>query len=158
MTLEQIVIGLIRIAGSLPVLRWTLAGAIVAILVDFSDLFWMGFLDLGGLGNYQAFDKWIDIVYMLAFLWVANRWSGIERTVAIGLFGFRMIGFITFELTGARPILLAFPNIFEFASIKGLFELTAASPLAVIVPGVTVLPVVVEVLQHNNFTLLAVAP
>jgi|TARA_B100001964_G_scaffold71420_1_gene81005 hypothetical protein len=113
-TLEQIVIGLIRIAGSLPVLRWTLAGAIVAILVDFSDLFWMGFLDLGGLGNYQAFDKWIDIVYMLAFLWVAYRWSGIERTVAIGLFGFRMIGFITFELTGARPILLAFPNIFEF--------------------------------------------
>ncbi|MDA1278836.1 MAG: hypothetical protein O3B95_02170 [Chloroflexi bacterium] len=57
MTLEQLVIGLIRIAGSLPVLRWAFAGALIAIVVDFSDLFWMGVLDLGGLRNYQAFDK-----------------------------------------------------------------------------------------------------
>ena len=114
MTLEQIVIGLIRVAGSLPVLRWAFAGALIAIVVDFSDLFWMGFLDLGGLGNYQAFDKWIDLVYMIAFLWVAYRWRGIERTVAIALFAFRMIGFATFELTGSRMVLLAFPNVFEF--------------------------------------------
>lgn len=114
MTLEQIVIGLIRVAGSLPVLRWAFAGALIAIVVDFSDLFWMGFLDLGGLGNYQAFDKWIDLVYMIAFLWVAYRWKGIERKVAIALFAFRMIGFATFELTGSRMVLLAFPNVFEF--------------------------------------------
>jgi hypothetical protein len=114
MTLEQLVIGLIRVAGSLPVLRWALAGAIIAIVVDFSDLFWMGVLDLGGLRNYQAFDKWADIVYMLTFLWVANRWVGPERTIALALFGFRMIGFIAFEITGNRPILLIFPNVFEF--------------------------------------------
>ncbi|MDP6666059.1 MAG: hypothetical protein QF357_01525 [Dehalococcoidia bacterium] len=114
MTLEQVVIGLIRIAGSLPVLRWALAGALIAIVVDFSDLFWMGVLDFGGLGNYQAFDKWIDLVYMLTFLWVANRWNGPERTVTLGLFAFRMIGFIAFEFTGARPVLLVFPNVFEF--------------------------------------------
>ena len=114
MTLEQLVIGLIRVAGSLPVLRWAFAGALIAIVVDFSDLFWMGLLDLGGLGNYQAFDKWLDLVYMFTFLWVANRWNGPERTIAIGLFAFRMIGFVAFEATGARPVLLFFPNVFEF--------------------------------------------
>ena len=114
MTLEQLVIGLIRIAGSLPVLRWAFAGALIAIVVDFSDLFFMAVIDLGGLGDYQAFDKWIDLVYMFAFLWVANRWSGPERTIAIALFAFRMIGFVTFELTGLRPVLLVFPNVFEF--------------------------------------------
>jgi hypothetical protein len=114
MTLEQVVIGLIRIAGSLPVLRWAFAGALIAIAVDFSDLFWMEVLDLGGLNGYQAFDKWLDSVYMLTFLWVATRWTGPERTVAIALFAFRMIGFIGFEITHARPVLLAFPNVFEF--------------------------------------------
>lgn len=114
MTLEQLVIGLIRVAGSLPVLRWAFAGALIAIVVDFSDLFFMGVLDLGGLRNYQAFDKWLDIVYMLTFLWVANKWTGPDRKIALALFGFRMIGFIGFELTGNRPILLIFPNVFEF--------------------------------------------
>ena len=79
MTLEQLIIGLIRIAGSLPVLRWALVGALIAIVVDFSDLFFMAVIDLGGLGDYQAFDKWIDLVYMFGFLWVANRWSGLTR-------------------------------------------------------------------------------
>jgi hypothetical protein len=55
------------------VLRWAFAGALIAIAVDFSDLFWMGVLDLGGLQNYQTFDKWADVVYMLTFLWVANK-------------------------------------------------------------------------------------
>lgn len=95
-------------------LRWAFAGALIAIAVDFSDLFWMGVLDLGGLQNYQTFDKWADVVYMLTFLWVANKWEGPERKIAIALFAFRMIGFVTFELTQIRPILLAFPNVFEF--------------------------------------------
>jgi len=114
MTLEQLVIGLIRVAGSLPVLRWAFAGALIAVGVDFSDLFWMNALKLGGLGNYQAFDKWLDLVYMVTFLWVALRWSGLARNVAVGLFAFRMIGFIAFEVTQARPVLLVFPNVFEF--------------------------------------------
>jgi len=114
MTLEQLIIGLIRVAGSLPVLRWAFAGALIAIVVDFSDLFFMGVLDLGGLRNYQVFDKWLDLVYMLTFLWVANKWAGPERTIALALFGFRMIGFVAFELTQERFILIVFPNVFEF--------------------------------------------
>ena len=120
MTLEMWIIAAARVAGSLPVLRWAFFGAILAILVDFSDLFMMNLIQLGGVTNYQTFDKWIDQVYMLTFLWVAVRqWDGPGRTVAIWLFGFRLIGFATFEVMSAgggdvRWILMVFPNVFEF--------------------------------------------
>ncbi len=98
----------------MPVLRWAFVGALIAILIDFSDLFWRSWLDLGGIPNYQSFDKWMDLVYMVTSLIVALRWSGLVRQVAIGLFAYRMIGVVSFELTGARAVLLAFPNVFEF--------------------------------------------
>jgi hypothetical protein len=59
-TAEILVIAAIRIAGSLPVLRWPLAGGILAVLVDLSDLLLRDVLDLGGVGDYQALDKWLD--------------------------------------------------------------------------------------------------
>ena len=114
MTLEQIIIGLIRIAGSLPVLRWAFAGALIAVAVDFSDLFFREWLDLGGVPDYQSFDKWLDLVYMATFFIVALRWEGVPRTIAIALFALRIVGVVTFEVTGSRYVLLAFPNVFEF--------------------------------------------
>ena len=80
MTAEELIISAARIAGALLVLRWAFAGAVAAILIDFSDLFMMNLLDLGGVRNYQALDKWLDLAYMLTFLWVALRWSGPRET------------------------------------------------------------------------------
>lgn len=114
MTLEQLIIGLVRVGGSLFVLRWAFTGAVIAILVDFSDLFMKNLIDLGGLGDYQSFDKALDLVYMVAFLVVALRWRPLERNVAIVLFAYRMAGVAVFEVTGTRMTLLAFPNVFEF--------------------------------------------
>ena len=114
MTIEELVIILARIVGSLPVLQWAFAGAIIAILVDFSDLFMMNLLDLGGIRDYQAFDKLADLAYMVTFLFVAFRWSGIPRNVAIALFAFRIIGVGVFELVAWRGVLLFFPNLFDF--------------------------------------------
>jgi hypothetical protein len=113
LTLEVLVIGAIRILGSLPVLRWPLAGGILAILVDLSDLLLRDVLDLGGIPDYQSFDKWVDQVYLGAFLVVALRWSGPERAISVGLYLFRLVGFVAFELTGERALLLLFPNVFE---------------------------------------------
>ncbi len=96
-------------------LRWAFAGAVLAILVDFSDLFQKNLLHLGGVGNYQEFDKWADLVYMLTFLYVALKWNGVTRNVAVGLFGFRIIGMVAFEITSSRAVLIAFPNLFEFS-------------------------------------------
>jgi len=112
-TAEILVIAAIRICGSLPVLRWPLAGGILAILVDLSDLLLRDVLELGGVGDYQTLDKWLDQVYMATFLVVALRWSGVARTVAVALYAYRMVGFVLFELTADRGLLLVFPNVFE---------------------------------------------
>lgn len=114
--MEAVVIGLIRVAGSLPVLRWAFVGGLIAVFTDLSDLFWREWLDLGGIGDYQGWDKWMDQVYMALFLVVALRsWTGWERRIAAGLFVYRLVGFAAFEAgVGDRGILLYFPNVFEF--------------------------------------------
>jgi len=113
MTVEVLVIAAFRIAGSLPVLRWPLAGALLALVVDLADLLLRDVLDLGGIPDYQSLDKWLDQVYMACFLVVALRWQGAERTIAATLYSFRLVGFIGFELTADRNLLLLFPNVFE---------------------------------------------
>lgn len=113
MTTEMWVIAAVRITGSLPVLRWPFWGAVLALLIDLSDLFMMNLLHLGGVRGYQSFDKWLDQVYMAAFLVVAFRWETVPRLVAAGLYGYRLIGFAAFEATHERAILIAFPNLFE---------------------------------------------
>ena len=92
MTLEVVVVGLYRILGSLPTLKWPLAGGLLAIFVDLTDLFWFNVLDLGGVPDYQMFDKLADQVYLA----VALRWTGPERTISIVLYAFRIIGFVAF--------------------------------------------------------------
>jgi hypothetical protein len=124
MTAEMWIIAAVRIAGSLPVLRWPFYGAVLAILVDLSDLFMMNLLHLGGVRDYQSFDKYLDQVYMLCFLAVALRWSGPARDIAVGLYIYRLAGFVAFELTGERDVLLLFPNFFEvwFLLVAGLYH------------------------------------
>ena len=101
-----------RVATALPTLRWPFAGALLAIVADFSDLFLMD--AIGGIEDYQRLDKLCDLAYMLVFLKVALGWSGLERAVAVALFAYRMIGEVVFEVTAARWTLLVFPNVFEF--------------------------------------------
>src|SRR5437588_25470 len=110
----MLVIGAYRVAGALPVLRWPFAGALVALLTDFTDLFLMDWL--GGIPDYQRFDKVCDLAYMATFTVVALRWKPRERNVALGLLGLRLVGDVAFELTAAREVLFAFPNLFEFWS------------------------------------------
>ena len=124
MTTEMWVIAAVRIAGSLPVLRWPLWGAVIAMMFDLSDLFMMNLLHLGGVHDYQSFDKWLDQVYMLTFLIVAFRWEALPRTIAAALYAYRAAGFIAFEATGERAILIAFPNLFEawYLLVAGIRE------------------------------------
>jgi hypothetical protein len=66
------------------------------------------------VSSYQTFDKWLDQFYMACFLIVVLRWPDPARAIAVGLYGVRMVGFAAFEVTGAREVLVAFPNLFEF--------------------------------------------
>jgi hypothetical protein len=112
--MAKLIVGTIRILGALPVLRWAFVGAIIAILVDASDVFLLDLLDMKAMGGYQQFDKLADQAYAFTFLLVALRWQGLRRNVAVGLYAWRMVGFVAFEATGARWLLLVFLNLFEF--------------------------------------------
>ena len=112
--MEIVIIGTVRVLGALPVLRWAFVGAIIAILVDTSDIFLMNLIDLGGLGSYHRFDKYADQAYAVTFLVAALRWRGPARNVAVALFAYRLVGIVAFEATGQRILLLFFPNLFEF--------------------------------------------
>ena len=119
--MEELVVGALRVLISLSVLRWAYVGGWAVILIDLADYYVVGLLslagldlNLGGIGNYQVFDKTLDLVYMAVFLAVALRWEGPARSVAVNLFLFRLAGIAVFAATGARLVLLAFPNVFEF--------------------------------------------
>jgi hypothetical protein len=114
MTTEEIIIAVVRVLGSLPVLRWPFAGGILAVLTDLSDLFLKNLLHEGGVRDYQEFDKWLDQVYMLTFLAVALRWQAVPRNIAVALYLYRLAGFAVFEVTQERDLLILFPNLFEF--------------------------------------------
>ena len=63
--------------------------------------------------DYHSSDKILDsyfLVFMAAYSW--RRWRGLEKNIAQGLFGWRMIGFVAFQMTGTRWLLLIFPNLF----------------------------------------------
>jgi hypothetical protein len=111
---EELIISIVRIVGSMPVLFFPFLGSILAILVDLSDLFLMGFINMGGVSNYQKLDKFLDLFYMGLFLIVSLRWDPREKFISIGLFVFRMLGVILFFIFNIRIILVFFPNVFEF--------------------------------------------
>ena len=112
MTWQVVVFVAYRVATALPTLRWPLAGALVALVGDFCDLFLMD--AIGGIADYQRLDKLCDLAYLAVFLLVSLRWTGLERGVAAALFAYRLIGDALFEITGDRLVLLVFPNVFEF--------------------------------------------
>ena len=68
MTLEELIISVVRIFASLIVFKFNLLGGLLVILIDFSDLFMMNLISLGGVRNYQALDKLLDLFYISFFL------------------------------------------------------------------------------------------
>lgn len=114
MSLEELLISIFRLISALPVLIYPFAGALLAVALDFSDLFLMNILDFGGIRNYQAFDKYWDLPYMTTFLVISLRLSPAYRKITWLLFGYRIVGVLLFEFFGIRWILLLFPNFFEF--------------------------------------------
>jgi hypothetical protein len=115
LTPEEALAGGLKLLAALPVLRWPLAGALVAIAADGLDVVVMNYVDLGGGGirDYHAFDKLTDLPAFATFLAVALRWTGADRRLALALFAARLLGVVLFETTAWRGALFVFPNLFE---------------------------------------------
>ncbi len=111
---ETVVIGL-RLFVPLLILRYCVAGGIVAMLLDGADVIITDALDLGGFGDHYAeLDKVLDSYYLTLELLVALGWRNAwARLPAVALFAYRLIGVALFEFTEARIFLFIFPNMFE---------------------------------------------
>ncbi|MBI5289137.1 MAG: hypothetical protein HY873_09210 [Chloroflexi bacterium] len=102
----------VRLALPLTIIRWPLAGGLLAIAADTIDILIFNALGFPEMG-YQRFDKLLDLYYLALELVVVQRWAPFERIVASALFAWRLAGVVLFEAIGARSALLLFPNMFE---------------------------------------------
>jgi hypothetical protein len=115
LTREEALAAAIKLLCALPVLRWPLVGALIAIVADAADVVIMNYVDLGGGGirDYHVFDKLTDIPALLTFFAVTLTWRGRDRAVAVALFAARLVGVALYELVHWRDALMVFPNVFE---------------------------------------------
>jgi hypothetical protein len=110
----------LRLILPITILRWPLAGGLLAMLIDALDVVMVDGL-AKALGEspefgpfYAQIDKWLDTYYLSLELVVSRRWiEPILRQTAAGLYAWRLIGVILFEITADRPLLVVFPNLFE---------------------------------------------
>lgn len=116
-----IIVIVLRLLVPLSILRWPLAGGLLSMVLDALDVVLVDglasvFGEPGEFGPFYAqIDKWLDLWYLsLELVVVRRRWDpSIVRTAATLLFVWRLIGVILFEITGERPLLFVFPNLFE---------------------------------------------
>jgi hypothetical protein len=118
--MAAIIVIAMRLLLPLTILRWPLAGGLLAMFVDAIDVVLVDAIAavLGQPGEFGPFyaqiDKWLDTYYLGLELIVALRWpETLPRNAGVLLFVWRLAGVIAFEVTGDRPLLVIFPNLFE---------------------------------------------
>lgn len=113
MTAETLIIVAIRLLVPVTILRWPLVGGVLSLVADALDIVLATLLDLGGVWNYHALDKYLDMYYLTLEVAVAQRWEALPRWTATALYGYRLVGVMLFEATGIRVFLFFFPALFE---------------------------------------------
>jgi len=128
MSIAGLIVIALRLIIPLTIFRWRLSGSIVSMILDGIDVVLVDLIanligEQPGFGSqYHALDKWLDTYYLSFELIVSLKWTNtLARNASIALFAWRTIGFIAFELTGIRKILLFFPNLFENFFVYYLF-------------------------------------
>jgi hypothetical protein len=111
----QGVVILLRLAVPLLILRWPLAGGVLAMLLDGADVIIVDLFGPGGMGPfYHALDKYLDLYYLGLEAFVSLGWvETAPLRASIALYLYRLVGAVAFEITGIRLLLVFFPNLFE---------------------------------------------
>ncbi|MFW2332978.1 hypothetical protein, partial [Ilumatobacter sp.] len=100
----------------LLILRFPLPAIMFALVLDAADqTIFQALTDLD-LTNYQSYDKALDVYYLaIAYISTFRNWlNPVAVLVGLFLWYYRLIGVTLFELTEWRPLLLIFPNTFEY--------------------------------------------
>lgn len=104
----------VRLIGPLLILKWPLGGTLLSQFVF--DMFDVVIWDAAGtLKNidYTFVEKPLDL-YQLTLQLITVFWwkQSTPKRIAIGLYMYRLIGFVTYEFVHDRIIFLLFPNFF----------------------------------------------
>jgi hypothetical protein len=95
---------------------YPLPAIIAALLLDGVDqTIFQVFTNLP-LDGYQSYDKALDIYYLsVAYISTFRNWTNLFAfRVSRFLYYYRLVGVVLFESTQLRPLLLIFPNTFEY--------------------------------------------
>jgi len=117
--IELLVFWLVAVARfivPLSIPRFPLPGILASLILDAVDqTIFQQFPGLD-LSNYQGYDKALDIYYLsIAYISTLRNWKNqFAFQVSRFLFYWRLVGVALFELTQLRPLLLIFPNTFEY--------------------------------------------
>jgi hypothetical protein len=96
--------------------RFPLPAILAALILDGVDqTIFQTFTNLP-LDGYQGYDKALDIYYLtIAYISTLRNWKNLFAfQVSRFLFFWRLVGVTLFELLQWRPLLLIFPNTFEY--------------------------------------------
>lgn len=110
------VVVIARFAVPLAIPRYPLPGIMTALILDAVDQTIFQRLTTLDLDGYQSYDKSLDVYYLaIAYISTLRNWTNlIAFETARFLWYFRLVGVAAFELSGWRPLLLVFPNVFEY--------------------------------------------
>jgi len=104
-----------RFVVPLGIPRFPLPAIVAALVIDAADQTIFAAFDVEP-ENYQGYDKALDIFYLtVAYISTLRNWTeDVAFRTAQVLWYYRLAGVVAFELTGARALLLVFPNTFEY--------------------------------------------
>ena len=105
-----------RLLVPIAIPRFPLPGILASLLLDAVDQTLFQQLTTLPLEGYQGYDKALDTYYLaIAYVSTLRNWSNrFAFQVSRFLFYWRLVGVALFELTHLRPLLLVFPNTFEY--------------------------------------------
>ena len=118
MSTETLVVGVVvasRFVVPLFIPRFPLPAVLSALVIDGIDQSVFHALGYDPPG-YQGYDKAMDVYYLaIAYVSTLRNWTS-ESAFAVArfLYFYRLVGVTAFELTDWRPLLLIFPNTFEY--------------------------------------------
>ena len=110
------VVAIARFLLPLTIPRYPVPGIVASLLLDAVDqTIFQQFPGLP-LERYQGYDKALDIYYLtIAYISTLRNWANhFAFQISRFLFYWRLAGVALFELTHLRPLLLIFPNTFEY--------------------------------------------
>lgn len=118
-TSDWLIFGIVAAARfllPLTIPRYPLPGIVASLLLDSVDQTIFQQLTSLPLEGYQGYDKALDIYYLtIAYVSTLRNWvNPFALRVSRFLFYWRLLGVALFELTHLRPLLLIFPNAFEY--------------------------------------------